>query len=209
MAACALPVRLDRPSPARRPPRTVALHSAPQPRPQSAREACCGGFTDIVRPHFPALVAAARCILGSDDLAWDAVQESLIAFWHEAEPPPNPRAWLLRAVTHRSIHLLRTHTRRRKHEESAGMLWLERCHCHDPSQSVEDHEFCSELQAALAELPVEQRVVFSLCIVEEMDYQAVAQQLGVPIGTVRSRLNRARAALRQILEPRWSANCLN
>jgi RNA polymerase sigma-70 factor, ECF subfamily len=207
MSACALPVRLDRSSPVVHAPHRP--HATPGPRLLSTHEECCGEFSDIVSPHFPALVAAARCILGSDDLAWDAVQESLIAFWHEAETPPNPRAWLLRAVTHRSIHLLRTHARRRKHEESAGMLWLERCHCHDPAQSAEGQEFCSELQAALAELPAEQRLVFFLCIVEEMDYKAVAQQLGIPIGTVRSRLNRARAALRQILEPRWSAACLN
>jgi RNA polymerase sigma-70 factor (ECF subfamily) len=58
-------------------------------------------------------------------------------------------------------------------------------------------ELC-ELERALARLPVEQRVVLLLVGWEGMEYQAIASQLGLPLGTVRSRLSRGRARLREL-----------
>ena len=59
-----------------------------------------------------------------------------------------------------------------------------------------DRDHQNLLQAAIAELPVQFREVLLLCEVEEMSYQEIADTVGVPIGTVMSRLSRARAALR-------------
>lgn len=160
-------------------------------------------FEATVTPHLKPMVSVARGILGSEDLAWDAVQEALLSFWREDELPPNPRAWLLRTVTHRSIHLLRTRSRRRKHEERAAAARFERCTCNDPARIAADQEFCSELEKALARLPHEQRQVFLLREVEQLDYAAIADALRVPVGTIRSRLNRARAALRDLLQDRF------
>ena len=55
------------------------------------------------------------------------------------------------------------------------------------------------VQAALERLPVHYREVILLCDLEEMSYQDIAETLGIPIGTVMSRLSRARKALRQLL----------
>ena len=55
------------------------------------------------------------------------------------------------------------------------------------------------VQGAIAELPVHYREVLLLCELEEMSYQEIAEALAVPIGTVMSRLSRARGALRDIL----------
>ncbi|PYX93526.1 MAG: RNA polymerase subunit sigma-24, partial [Acidobacteria bacterium] len=55
------------------------------------------------------------------------------------------------------------------------------------------------VQGAIAELPVHYREVLLLCEVEEMSYQEIAEALAMPIGTVMSRLSRARGALRDIL----------
>ena len=56
------------------------------------------------------------------------------------------------------------------------------------------------VQSALAELPVHFREILLLCEVEEMSYQETAQALSIPIGTVMSRLSRARKALRELLQ---------
>jgi RNA polymerase sigma-70 factor (ECF subfamily) len=55
------------------------------------------------------------------------------------------------------------------------------------------------VQSAIEELPVKYREIILLCEVEEMSYQEIAQTLGVPIGTVMSRLSRARAALKTVI----------
>jgi len=58
------------------------------------------------------------------------------------------------------------------------------------------------VQQALAELPVPFREILLLCEVEEMSYQEIAEALSIPLGTVMSRLFRARKALRELLQPR-------
>src|SRR5262245_29319224 len=73
--------------------------------------------------HLPRLLAVARRILGSDDLAWDAIQEALMCLWHEREEPRDLRGWLVRTVVHRSLHQVRSLERRRRHELSA---WRDR-----------------------------------------------------------------------------------
>ena len=76
-------------------------------------------FTRTVCPLTALMLTVARRILGDEVQAWDAVQEAMIALWNEEEVPPNPRAWLTRAVVLRSLHLARCRTRRRWHERRA------------------------------------------------------------------------------------------
>src|SRR5207244_11747524 len=59
-------------------------------------------FAEMVRPYLGDMLAAARKILACEHHARDAVQEALLSLWHEETLPPNPRAWLVRPVTHRS-----------------------------------------------------------------------------------------------------------
>jgi RNA polymerase sigma-70 factor, ECF subfamily len=154
-------------------------------------------FAENIRPHVHRMVDTARRLLGSDDLAWDAVQETLISLWQQPDWPPNLRAWLLRTVTNRSRHLFRCSARRRKHEEQAAALRPNTDA--NPARLVETCELCNELKAALAELPLGQRQVFCMHEMDEMQYDAIAHTLRVPVGTIRSRLNRARERLRTIL----------
>jgi len=160
---------------------------------------CPDHFDKIISEHVGPMLAVARRTLGSDDLAWDAVQDTLLSLWHEPDVPPHLRGWLLRAVTHRSLHLARTRSRRRRHEERASTRRREGSRRDDPSQLLQDSDFWVCLEKALAELCHEQRTVFVLREVEALDYEAIAERLGIPIGTVRSRLNRSRVALREIL----------
>jgi RNA polymerase sigma-70 factor (ECF subfamily) len=70
----------------------------------------------------------------------------------------------------------------------------------DPSQIAENRELCRLVQIALGKLEEEQRTIVVLRDIEGMDYAQIAEVLAVALGTVKSRLSRARAALRQLLE---------
>jgi len=70
----------------------------------------------------------------------------------------------------------------------------------DPSQIAENRELCRLVQIALGKLDEEQRTIIVLRDIEGMDYAQIAEVLAVELGTVKSRLSRARAALRQLLE---------
>jgi len=156
-------------------------------------------FAQTVRPLLDVMVATARRVLGDEGAAWDAVQEALISLWRERKMPPNPRAWLLRAVTLRSLHLARTRARRWRHEGRARRERPEASSRYEPSQRLEYEEISRAMDQALSEIPSEFRDVLDLKTVAQMDYASIAETLQIPLGTVRSRLNRSRLAVRQIL----------
>ncbi|MFA6135299.1 MAG: sigma-70 family RNA polymerase sigma factor [Phycisphaerae bacterium] len=75
----------------------------------------------------------------------------------------------------------------------------ERVHCLEPCDEAAKNEFYRRLDEALAALPDEQRLAFILAEVEGLAYQQIADIEAVPIGTIRSRINRAKSALRSLL----------
>lgn len=158
-------------------------------------------FAEAVLPVIGRLVHMARRILGCDHLAWEAVQESLLSLWTQTPAPPNPQAWLIRAVTYRSLHLARTARRRRKYERRASWLRTEATDRDDPSRPLLTEETRNELMAALAKLDRKHREALCLHLIDGLNYGSIARRLGVPVGTVRSRLNRARAAMRSLIAP--------
>ncbi|MFT4843333.1 MAG: RNA polymerase sigma-70 factor (ECF subfamily) [Planctomycetota bacterium] len=157
-----------------------------------------------VTVHLPRLRAMARRILGCDHLADDAVQEGLVALWHEANPPAHLASWLGRTVINRCRHLRRTATRRHRHEHIAS----EHCElhkgCDNPLHIAIAHETSERLAAVIDTLPTEQREALTLYEQTGLDYGAIAELLEVPVGTVRSRLARARAAVQAALRPHLS-----
>jgi RNA polymerase sigma-70 factor (ECF subfamily) len=70
----------------------------------------------------------------------------------------------------------------------------------DPAQIAENRELCELIQKGICKLDDEHRAIIVLRDIEGMDYAQIAEVLGTELGTVKSRLSRARAALRQILE---------
>ena len=156
-------------------------------------------FAEATRPLLGHLVSIARRILGDEDAAWDAVQEALVSLWRQDQMPTNLRAWLARAVVHRSLHLARSQSRRRKHEVQARFHRIEASDRDDPAHDLEGADLRHILENALSRIAPDQRIVLVLSVVEQMDYQSIAASLQIPIGTVRSRMNRARGALRDQL----------
>lgn len=142
------------------------------------------------------MLRAARRILGSEDLAWDAVQETLLRVWRLDTPVPASRATLRRLSVLSALHLARCRRRRSFHEDRAAVS--DACCAEDPLADVESSELRRTLRAALARLTRAYREVFELYEFEGCDYRRIAALLRVPVGTVRSRLARARRELRTV-----------
>lgn len=159
-------------------------------------------FDAAVLQHIDELIGTAVRLTGSRTEAEDLVQESILRawlFWGRFEQGTNCRAWLHRIVMNTFINGYRRKKRERDILQSVGT---------DPTV-VDDFESTAkraalggvgdEVSAALATLPEEFRTVVLLVDIEEKSYHEVAQSLGCPIGTVMSRLHRARRALKHRL----------
>lgn len=163
-------------------------------------------FEASVAPHVEVLHAAALRILRSDDLAWDAVQETLLRAWRYPELPDKPRSVLLSLVRRSCLHILRCARRRSDHEHLASEDSHGACcsmdpagPAHDPAQAAGDRDEVREARRAAARLTREHREVLELVAWRGLSYREAADTLRLPIGTIRSRTSRARAALQRIL----------
>lgn len=110
--------------------------------------------------------------------------------------PDAVRAWLLGVA----VNSLRSHWRsRRRHAAALARLRVERAELDEIDRAAERLDAAARLRAArdaLAGLRREERDVLTLIAWGELDYEGVAMALGIPVGTVRSRLSRARRRLR-------------
>lgn len=153
-------------------------------------------FEAEVISWLPQLRRYARALTGdhawADDLVQDTAERAL-ARWAAFRPNSNLRAWLLTILRHLYIDQLRGRREITFDDESAPWRNLE------APQGEIDGLVLRDLQRALYCLPVEQREVLLLVCVEELSYQEASSALGVPIGTVMSRLSRAREHMRVLL----------
>jgi len=167
--------------------------------------------------HRPALMRHALRLVGPDGDAEDLVQECFtraLRFFHQYRRGSNCRAWLFRIM--QNLHINRWQVRRR------GPVWmpLEEARDHDlfrsqgrhghpgeegnPEQAYFASNPAPEVQRALASLTPEFRTPLVMYELEGYSYQEIAERMGTPVGTVRSRLNRARRRLqRQLQEYRF------
>jgi RNA polymerase sigma-70 factor, ECF subfamily len=151
-----------------------------------------------VQALIPRLRRYARALTGSRDAADDLTQDTLERAWGKRalwRPGTNLRAWLF-TVMH-NIHVNGLKGARRT-EASGGDAEEEPLPA--ASSSVETGIVLGELRAALAALPDDQRVIVLLVGLEQLSYAETAEVLGIPVGTVMSRLARGRERLRTLLE---------
>jgi len=171
--------------------------SEPHPVPNELRNP--ESFEAAVTPHLPRLVQRARSILGSEDLAWDAVQETLQRLWVQGWLPDDPAGPLMHLVVRSSLHLLRCDRRRAVHEDVAASFH-ENCCEDDPLAQLEGEEERACLRKAVQGIAQEYRSALELFAFEGHSYAAIAERLSLPIGTVRSRISRGKELLRRRLE---------
>jgi len=142
-------------------------------------------------PHLAALLRVARRLASEPASAEDLVQETMLLAWRGFrgfEPGTNARAWLFRILFNAYYGAGRRAQRAQTPPPASTVV-------HTKVQEA------VEIAQALQALPVEQRSVLLLCVVEGFTCQEAAGILDVPIGTVMSRLSRARQELRTRLAP--------
>ncbi len=158
-------------------------------------------FDDLALPLFDQLYNFAHWLTQDRAEAEDLVQETYakaLRGFPSFQAGTNFRAWMYRILRNTFLSS-RTglKTTVAIDDEDAGALPAESA---NPESLLLEQANREMVQEALAELPVRFREIVLLCEVEEMSYQEIAETLGIPIGTVMSRLFRARKALRELLK---------
>jgi RNA polymerase sigma-70 factor (ECF subfamily) len=144
----------------------------------------------------PHLRAFAISLTGNLDQADDLVQEAIVralASIHHFEPGTSMQAWLFTILRNQFHTAYRK--RRREVEDPDGMMAGRLCSL--PEQ--EGHLDLADLQSALIALPVHHREVLLLVGAEGLSYEETARIVGANIGTVKSRMNRARLRLAELM----------
>ena len=148
----------------------------------------------------PSLVQVAYAICHDRHRAEELVQEGWVRLWKSPPDAGEPAiaSWMRTTVTHLAISAIR----RKRHtwtlideSGSARDVRAER-----PGEATARREELDRISSALGRLDPENRSIIMLRVNEGLSYEAIAEHLGVPVGTVMSRLNRARLALLGELE---------
>lgn len=145
--------------------------------------------------HIPGLRRYARTLVLTPERADDLVQDALERAWiyrDKWQPGSNMRAWLFTIMHNVYVNDVR------RWKVRPAELSLEESHL-AARVTRDDHGALRDLERALAKLPAERREVLQLAGVEQMNYEEISRILGVPVGTVMSRLARARQQLREVL----------
>ncbi len=170
-------------------------------------------FNRLVLAYQDKLFNTACRILGDDDLAADATQEAFISAFRSITSfrGGSFKAWLLRTVTNACYDELRRKKRRPTvplepmtddNEEMETPRWMA-----DPSLSPEEQTEIVDLDEAIQDcldaLPTNFRTVVVLVDIQGMDYEEAARVVRTPLGTIKSRLARARLRMRECLQGFW------
>jgi RNA polymerase sigma-70 factor, ECF subfamily len=167
-------------------------------------------FNTLVLAYQQALYNTALRILGDDDQAADAVQEAFLSAFRALNSYRGGsfRAWLLRTVTNACYDELRRKKRRpttplepetSDGDEVESPSWLADPHA-SPDDQFDQAELEHAIQHCLANLPADFRAVVVLADIQGLDYSEVAVAIRKPLGTIKSRLARARLRLRECLQ---------
>jgi len=147
-----------------------------------------------IADHAPKLLLFARQMARSEADAQDLMQEALVECWQRNGAPTPPLPLLFATIRRRAIDLARREDRRLNREQTAAVNdtqpWFD--------TGVEQREFSRMIQAALAELPPEQREVITLKIWCEMTFAQIGEALGIPANTAASRYRYGLSELRKL-----------
>jgi RNA polymerase sigma-70 factor (ECF subfamily) len=155
-------------------------------------------IASLLEPQIPALRRYAWALLSDSEAADDLVQDTLeraISRWSQRQREGDLRAWLFAIQRNLFLNGVRRRKARGAHVGEEALNELQA-----PGMSPEGHAGLRDVLAGLDALPEEQRSILLLVGVEDLSYEQAAQVLDVPLGTVMSRLSRARARMREFME---------
>jgi RNA polymerase sigma-70 factor (ECF subfamily) len=173
---------------------------------RAARAGDLDAFNLLVLRHERPVFNVCLRILRDVQAAEDATQDTFIRAWAGLDSFRGEavRPWLFRIATNRSYDLVRVRNRRSASSLEADPyeiepIWTSGQPDETPDASALRGELSIHLERAIAALPEDQRTVVILADVQGLDYAEVAAATGAALGTVKSRLSRARGRLRQLL----------
>jgi RNA polymerase sigma factor (sigma-70 family) len=163
-------------------------------------------FDALYRRYAAVALGLAYRLTGDRGLAQDVVHDAFLALWRAPEAFDAARGafrtFFLSLVHHRAVDAIRREERLRARQERAANL--EPLEVEDPVESVVDEDLVArrrhEVRAALGTLPPEQRQVLEMAYFGGMTQVRIARELGIPLGTVKTRTFAALRKLRALLE---------
>lgn len=172
-----------------------------------AQEGDLTAYNRLVLMHQEVVYNVVYRIMGDGDAAADITQDAFLSAYHAIQrfTEGSFKAWLIRIATNACYDEFRRRKRRPQssldeitdENESAGFL---RSDEPGPEQMLQRRELVLAIQNCLKGLPNDQRVAIVLCDVEGYDYNEIADLETVSLGTVKSRISRARSKLRDCLQ---------
>jgi RNA polymerase sigma-70 factor (ECF subfamily) len=179
---------------------------------EAFREGKPGAFDAIVRTHQDRVYAFCLRMLADREDALDTAQEVFLSAYRNMagfRGEASLSTWLLRIAANRSLNRLRQRATRAAREvmsiepqEDGDSPFQPPGREEDrPDRMMESRETRKILEAAIANLDEDSRLLVLLSDVEGFSYEELSEAVGIPLGTVKSRLHRARMALRKMLAP--------
>jgi len=171
----------------------------PRPDRELLRQFCAGdreAFTALYRAHFPAVFRFVLYMTGDRMQAREITQDVFVWLVHhpgDFDPERGELPAFLGGVARKLLHRRQQSDRRWLPLEEAALALVPGGV--DPTAGMEKREDVEELRRAIAALPERYREAVVLCDLQEKSYQQAAEELGCALGTVRSRLHRARELL--------------
>ncbi|MGE5742184.1 MAG: sigma-70 family RNA polymerase sigma factor [Candidatus Aminicenantes bacterium RBG_16_66_30] len=171
---------------------------------RKAQQGDMDAYESLVRRYQQRVYALCRRLTGAHQSADDLAQETFIKAYFalarfDAQWPLY--SWLRKIAVNSGLNYLKTRGRERPLEDDA--LGDRRTppapKGDDPEIQLENAEFQARLDEAVDSLPADQKSVFVLRFHESLSYEEISRTLGLPLGTVMSRLNRARQKLKELL----------
>ncbi|GAB4325479.1 MAG: sigma-70 family RNA polymerase sigma factor [Phototrophicales bacterium] len=174
----------------------------------AAKQGDLDAFNQLVLAYQDQVFTVTYRIMGEAQSAADAAQETFITAFRRLETYRGGsfRAWLLRIATNTCYDILRYHKRRptlgfddlvdENYDDAPPIPDP----IHTPEEAAQNAELHEAIQRCIDALNDDQRVTLVMSDIEGYSYQEIADTVGVQLGTVKSRLSRARASLRQCLQ---------
>ena len=175
------------------------------PRLQRARDGDLAAFNELVLEYQGRVFSLCLRMLGSRPAAADAAQDAFVSAWRSLGGLRGTafRPWLLRIAANLCRDELRRRGRRPATSLEAALeegLPEPAAAAPTPERAALDEELRQGIEAALLDLPPEQRLAVILCDIEQLDYAEIASVMRSTLGTVKSRIARGRARLRDRLQ---------
>jgi RNA polymerase sigma-70 factor (ECF subfamily) len=168
-------------------------------------------FEVLVRRHQKATFNLVYRLLGDYDEAAEVAQEVFLSAYKSIQQfrgEANFSTWLYRiAFNHASTRRKSLHLAQQRHVPLDGTELIGDGDAFaDPEKTAQDRETQQSVQRALNSLPKDDATIIILRDLQDAPYEEVAQMLEIPVGTVKSRLHRARRALKELLTPHYCPN---